>query len=91
VAGDGVLTLSQALRRARRPWVALPAALVAACGRAQSPGGLADFSGEMMNYLAYGRGLDTEAMRRELGFAPRYTTAEAFAAFVDAGREVAGA
>jgi UDP-glucose 4-epimerase len=86
VAGDGVLTLSQALRRAGKPWLALPAGMVGFVGRAMAPGGLADFSTEAMRYLTYGRGLDTRAMRQSLGFEPQFTTAEAFDAFVGAAR-----
>jgi len=86
VAGDGVVTLSQALRRAGKPWLALPAGMVGFVGRAMAPGGLAYFSPEAMRYLTYGRGLDTRAMRQSLGFEPRFTTAEAFDAFVGASR-----
>lgn len=84
VAGDGVLTLSQALRRARKPWVAVPGRLVGTVGRVLSPGGLADFSPEALRYLTYGRVLETQAMRAVLGFEPEYTTAQAFDSFVHA-------
>ncbi len=82
VAGDGVITLSQALRRARKPWVAVPGRLVGTVGRVLGPGGLADFSAESLRYLTYGRALDTRAMRTVLGFEPAHTSAQAFDAFV---------
>jgi UDP-glucose 4-epimerase len=43
---------------------------------------VSDFSPEQLGFLTYGRGVDTTRMRTELGFEPRYTTAEAFADFI---------
>lgn len=83
VAGDGVLLLSQALRRAGRTSIAVLAPLVASVGRLLSPRGLADFSPEAVRYLTFGRGLDTTAMRKVLGFQPAYTSEGAFSAFAD--------
>lgn len=84
VAGDGVVTLSQAIRRVGRPSVAILSPLYATVGRTLSPRGLADFSKEGVRYLTYGRALDTGAMRRVLGFTPAHTSEEALMAF--AGR-----
>jgi len=39
-----------------------------------------------MQFLAYGRGLDTTRMREVLQFEPRFTTRAAFEDFVAAGR-----
>ena len=83
IAGDGVLLLSQALRRARRTTVAVPSLLFPTVGRTMSPRGLADFSPESVRYLTYGRALDTRAMRRTLGFAPAWTSESAFMSFVN--------
>ncbi len=91
VAGDGIVTLSQAVRRTGRPWVAVPRLFFATVGRSISTTGLADFSPEAVRYLTYGRGLDTSAMRRTLGFEPAFTSEEAFMAFAQrhrAGQEV---
>ena len=91
IAGDGVLSLSQAIRRAGRPTIAVPHLLFATVGRSISTTGLADFSPEAVRYLTYGRGLDTRAMRRTLGFEPRWDSAAAFMEFVrrnDVIREV---
>ena len=91
IAGDGVLLLSQALRRARRTTVAVPRLLWPTVGRAMKPRGLADFSSESERYLSYGRGLDTRAMRRTLGFEPQYDSEAAFMSFArrdDRDREV---
>ena len=83
VAGDGVVMLSQAVRRSGRPWAAVPRVFFATVGRSLSTTGLADFSPEAVRYLTYGRGLDTTAMRRHLGFEPAHTSEEAFASFAD--------
>ena len=91
IAGDGVLLLSQAIRRTRRSTVAVPTLFFASVGRSLSTTGLADFSPEAVRYLTYGRGLDTRAMRRTLGFEPAWTSEEAFMSFVrrdDASAEV---
>jgi UDP-glucose 4-epimerase len=81
VAGDGIIMLSQAIRRLGRPSLPLPAFAVSGFGSMLRQAGLADFSPEQVDFLTYGRGVDTSRMRSELGFHPSYTTAEAFAEF----------
>ena len=78
VAGQGILKLSQALRRLGRPSVPLPGFAAAQLGSVVRPSRVADFSPEQMSYLTYGRGVDTTRMREVLGFTPRHTTASAF-------------
>lgn len=81
VAGDGILMLSQALRRLKRPTVAMPGFAVGQAGALLRQARLADFSPEQLGFLTYGRGVDTTRMREELGFEPSMTTEEAFAEF----------
>ncbi|MBA3780309.1 MAG: NAD-dependent epimerase/dehydratase family protein [Nocardioides sp.] len=81
VAGDGVLMLSQALRRLEKPSVPLPAFAVGRTGSVLRSARLADFSPEQIGFLTFGRGVDTTRMRSELGFTPGFTTEEAFADF----------
>ncbi|MDN4171772.1 NAD-dependent epimerase/dehydratase family protein [Nocardioides sp. SOB77] len=81
VAGDGILMLSQAVRRLRRPSLALPAPAVGSLGSVLRRARVADFSPEQLAFLTYGRGVDTTRMRTMLGYEPAYTTAEAFADF----------
>ncbi len=81
VAGGGVLMLSQAVRRLKRPSVPMPAFAVGSLGSALRSARVADFSPEQRDFLTYGRGVDTTAMRETLGFEPRYSTDEAFADF----------
>ena len=87
VAGDGIMTLSQALRRLRRPTVPLPGFAVGGIGSLLRQARAADFSPEQLGFLTYGRGVDTTRMRSVLGFEPAYTTAEAFADF---GHDLSG-
>jgi UDP-glucose 4-epimerase len=81
VAGDGIMMLSQAVRRLQRPSVPMPGFAVGSLGSALRSARVADFSPEQKSFLTYGRGVDTTQMRRVLGFEPQFTTAEAFADF----------
>ena len=84
IAGDGVMLLSQAVRRLRKPAVALPRPAVGGIASALKSARMADFSPEQLGFLTFGRGIDTTRMRTMLGFEPEYTTAEAFADFAAA-------
>jgi UDP-glucose 4-epimerase len=81
VAGDGVLTLAQAVRRLGRPTLPLPGFALPTFGSASRQTKVADFSPEQVAFLTYGRGLDTTRMRELLGFRPSFTSAQAFADF----------
>ncbi|WP_026917407.1 NAD-dependent epimerase/dehydratase family protein [Gordonia shandongensis] len=85
VAGDGVVTLSQAVHRAGHVELPVPQGLISPIvGVLQSsrPG----IRSEQAPYLTYGRVLDTARMRSELGFEPRYTSLETLDDFIDRGR-----
>ena len=82
IAGPGVLTLSQAIHRAGRTTLPLPAPAAPWIGRALRRARVADFSSEQVRFLTYGRVVDTTRMREVLGFQPRYTTRQAFDDFV---------
>jgi UDP-glucose 4-epimerase len=85
MAGDGVMVLSQAIRRAGRPTVALPAPAVATLGDlGKRFGGLKGFSPELQRWLTYGRVIDTSRLAAELAWRPNYSTESAFADFVEA-------
>jgi UDP-glucose 4-epimerase len=75
VAGAGVLTLSQAIRRAGR--IAFPVVepgLSAVAGFAKSSGAL-DFSLDQLDLFVHGRVVDTSRLIAEFGFEPRRTEA----------------
>ncbi len=78
VAGDGIISLAQAIRRIGRPTLPLPGFAVPTFGSAIRQTRRADFSPEQVAFLTYGRGIDTSRMRSMLGFEPSFTTAEAF-------------
>jgi UDP-glucose 4-epimerase len=81
VAGDGILMLSQAIRRLDKASLALPSFAVGRLGSVLRQARVADFSPEQLDFLTFGRGVDTTRMREELGFEPRHSTASAFADF----------
>jgi UDP-glucose 4-epimerase len=87
VAGDGVLLLSQAIRRAGRVAVPVPSPAVSMVGSLFRRAGLVDFSPEQVQFLEFGRGVDTNRLRTDFGYLPRYRTIEAFDDFV-AGRSL---
>jgi UDP-glucose 4-epimerase len=81
VAGDGMLMLSQAVRRLNKPSISMPGFAVGRLGSVLRQARVADFSPEQLGFLTFGRGVDTARMREVLGFEPRFTTASAFADF----------
>ncbi len=81
VAGDGVVTLDQAVRRLGRPSVPMPAFAISAFGSVTGQARSADLSREQIAFLTYGRGLETVRMREMLGFTPTLDSAGAFADF----------
>jgi UDP-glucose 4-epimerase len=83
IAGDGIITLAQAVRRIGRPSLPLPGFAVPSFGAAIRQTRRADFSPEQVAFLTFGRGLDTTRMRSMLGFEPSFTTSEAFEDFAD--------
>jgi UDP-glucose 4-epimerase len=84
LAGEGVMMLSQAIRKLGRPAAPMPGFAINGLARALAPTGAVPigFSAEQIRYLTYGRGLDTTRMRDVLGFRPAYTTEQAFEDFV---------
>ncbi|MBC6469009.1 NAD-dependent epimerase/dehydratase family protein [Actinomadura alba] len=85
VAGDGVLLLSQALRRAGRPSVPMPAATLSALGDAgRRLPSMSAFSPELLRWLTYGRVVDTARLVKELAWRPKYGSEAAFGEFVQA-------
>ncbi len=79
VAGDGVLVLSQAVRRLGRASVPLPGPVFAQLAAALRSARVAELPPELLAFLTYGRGVDTTRMRERLGFEPRFTTEQALA------------
>ncbi|MGZ4520957.1 MAG: NAD-dependent epimerase/dehydratase family protein [Mycobacteriaceae bacterium] len=78
VGGDGVIMLSQALRRAGRIPVPVPAPWVGPAGRFFRGARLVDFSPEQVSFLNFGRAIDCTRLIEELGYRPRWTTMATF-------------
>lgn len=84
VAGDGIIPLSQVVRRLQRPRVALPGFVHGGLTGLIRTARIDDVPPELRALLTFGRGVDTTRMREELGFEPRFTTAEALDDFARA-------
>jgi UDP-glucose 4-epimerase len=82
VAADGVMMLSQAIRRAGRIPVPVPSGAVGPVSRFFRGARLVDFSPEQMRFLNFGRVVDTTRLRTHFGFTPRWTTVQAFDDYV---------
>ncbi|MGZ4467363.1 MAG: NAD-dependent epimerase/dehydratase family protein [Nocardioidaceae bacterium] len=86
LAGDGIMMLSQAVRRLGRPTLPVPAMALSSAGSLMKQAGAsAPMFSELTGFLTFGRGVDTSRMRQVLRFEPDYSTE---AAFVDFGRQV---
>ncbi len=81
VSGDGVITGSQATAIVGRPLLPVPLPAAGILGNLVRRSGLADFSPDQIQFLAFGRVLDTTRMREVMGFEPAYTSREAFEDF----------
>jgi UDP-glucose 4-epimerase len=90
IAGDGVLTLGQAVRRAGSVAAPVPSLGAGAVGALFRRAKIADFSPEQVRFLTYGRAVDTTRARTVLGFTPRYTTEQAFDDFLAVRRPGVG-
>lgn len=77
-AGDGALMLSQAIRRAGKIAIPVPAPAVSFVGRAVRRSGMVDFSPEQMQFLNFGRVVSNERLKSEFGYTPAYSTSDAF-------------
>ena len=86
VAADGVLALSQVIRRAGR--VRLPVARVSTTAALLNNGGAAELVAEERRWLRFGRVVDTTALHTRFGFVPRYTTGTAVDSFAAVQRHV---
>jgi UDP-glucose 4-epimerase len=82
VAADGVLLLSQAIRRAGRVPLPVPSFAVGPFGRVIRSARLLDFSPEQLRLLNFGRVVDNTRLREQFGFSPRWTTTQAFDDYV---------
>jgi len=81
LAGDGVVYLSQVIRRLGRPPLPLVQPTAAAAASLLRRFNLVDFPLDQLTVLMFGRVLDTRRAKEAFAFAPEYTTAEALEDF----------
>ncbi|MDV8001545.1 NAD-dependent epimerase/dehydratase family protein [Rhodococcus sp. IEGM 1408] len=88
IAAEGILTLTQAIRRAGHVPLPVPAPTFRMVSRLLSSQGFRDIGQAQLRFLRFGRAMDTTRMRTEFGFTPQYTTEEALQSYlVDSGTE----
>ncbi|GAA3700607.1 NAD-dependent epimerase/dehydratase family protein [Gordonia hankookensis] len=85
VSGEGVVTLTQAIRRIGHIELPVPSSLLAPITGVFQDLRSAKLRSSQTEYLTYGRVLDTTRMRSELGFAPRFSTLETVDDFIERG------
>ena len=84
LAGDGALSLKEIAELLGKPYHALPAGLIRAALRVLKPLGLSPYGPEQVDFLRYRPVLNNRRLKQEFGFSPRYSSREAFLAFLRA-------
>jgi UDP-glucose 4-epimerase len=82
VAGEGILLLSQMIRRAGRASIPVASPAVVLLGNLVRRTRMIDFSSEQLGFLQHGRAVDTTRLKTIFGYTPVYSTPEAFDDFV---------
>ena len=88
VAGTGIVMLSQAVRRLGRPTIPVPQFGLSTVGQLIARTVRVDIPPDLVEFLTYGRGVDTTALVDTFGYRPKHSTAETleeFAAAVPTG------
>lgn len=82
VGASGIIMMSQAIRRSGRIPLPVPRSALWTVDSLRRATRYTELDREQIDYLSYGRVMDTSRMRKELGFSPKWTTAEAFDDYV---------
>lgn len=82
VSADGVILLSQAIRRAGRIGLPVPGVAAGLVDLVVRGAGRVDYTTEQRRFLNHGRVVDTTRLKTEFGYRPRYDTIQAFDDFV---------
>lgn len=83
VAADGVVYLSQAIRRAGRVRLPVPAAGIRVVGNLVRNSGVGEFSAEQASFLNFGRVVDTARLHTDFGYNPRLSTEQALHSYLN--------
>jgi UDP-glucose 4-epimerase len=86
LAGTGTLTLKEMASMMGKPYVALPAGLVAAVLWLLKRFGLTQYGPEQVNFLRYRPVLNNRRLQEEFGYVPRRSTRQVFEFFLEARR-----
>lgn len=78
VGASGIIMMSQAIRRAGRIPVPVPGFWLWGLDSLRRANRYTEINREQLDYLSFGRVMDTTRMRVDLGYSPKWTTAEAF-------------
>ncbi|MEO9332706.1 SDR family oxidoreductase [Ectopseudomonas guguanensis] len=84
LAGDGTLSLAEIAEILGKPYRPLPAMLLAGALRLLKPLGLSQYGPEQLDFLRYRPVLSNQRLKDEFGYQPRYSSREAFFAFLNA-------
>ncbi|MCP8462459.1 SDR family oxidoreductase [Pseudomonas sp. ZM23] len=84
LAGDGALSMREIAGLLGKPYRPLPATLVRAGLSLLKPLGLVPYGPEQVDFLRYRPALDNRRLKEEFGYQPRYSSREAFLAYLDA-------
>lgn len=82
VAGDGRLTVGEIAARLRKPVLVVPASVLATALRIGRALRLTVHGPEQVGFLRYRPVLANDALKRDFGYTPRLTSAEAFDAYL---------
>ena len=82
VGASGIIMMSQAIRLSGRVPLPVPRAALWAVDSLRRATRYTELDREQLDYLSYGRVMDTLRMRNDLGYSPKWTTAEAFDDYV---------
>jgi UDP-glucose 4-epimerase len=82
VGAAGIIMMSQAIRRSGRIPLPVPRSALSAVDSLRRATSHTELDREQLNYVSYGRVMDTARMRKDLGYNPKWTTAEAFDDYV---------
>ncbi|MCY1548995.1 hypothetical protein D9M68_851430 [compost metagenome] len=84
LAGDGALSLREIATLLGKPYRPLPAGLIRLVLGLLKPLGLSQYGPEQLDFLRYRPVLANRRLKEMFGYTPRYTSHEAFLAFLQA-------
>jgi UDP-glucose 4-epimerase len=82
IGARGIIMMSQAIRRSGRVPLPVPRSALWAVDSLRRATSYTELDREQLDYLSYGRVMDTTRMRSDLDYSPKWTTAEAFDDYV---------